>query len=286
MTTRRRWLTGIAAALVGAPALGALYGWRIETHWVDFVERNMPIENLPRELDGSTVLHLSDLHVGPQVDEQYLTSALERAAALGADFVVYTGDFITYDGAERLGQLARVLSGGPRGRYATLASLGNHDYGRNWVDARLSVRIAQIAADAGIQVLRNQILRTHGVQFVGLDDIWARQFSTECLTGLELGPPTIALTHNPDTVDLPGWEPLRGWILAGHTHGGQCKLPFLPPPVLPVANRRYAAGPVDLGNGRMLYVNRGLGHSLPIRFNCRPEVTLFTLRRSAPVQIV
>ena len=70
----------------------------------------------------------------------------------------------------------------------------------------------------------------------------------------------------------------RGWILSGHTHGGQCKPPFLPPPIIPVKNKRYTAGEFDLGDGRPLYINRGLGHLIRARFNARPEVTVFRLR--------
>lgn len=95
------------------------------------------------------------------------------------------------------------------------------------------------------------------------------------------GTPALALSHNPDSVDLPGWENHAGWILAGHTHGGQCKPPFLPPPLLPVANRRYTAGEFRLSGGRRLYVSRGVGHLTRVRFNVRPEVTLFELRPTA-----
>ena len=70
----------------------------------------------------------------------------------------------------------------------------------------------------------------------------------------------------------------RGWMLAGHTHGGQCRPPFLPAPILQVQNRRYEAGEVDVDGRRTLYINRGLGHLLQARFNVRPEITLFTLR--------
>ncbi len=76
-----------------------------------------------------------------------------------------------------------------------------------------------------------------------------------------------------------GWTDERGWTLAGHTHGGQVKLPFLPPPLLPVRNRRCAAGAVDLGRGRWLYVNRGIGDIVPVRIGVRPEVTVFVLER-------
>jgi predicted MPP superfamily phosphohydrolase len=73
------------------------------------------------------------------------------------------------------------------------------------------------------------------------------------------------------------WQNYRGWILAGHTHGGQCKPPLFNPPVLPVKNRSYTAGAFDLGDGRQLYINRALGSSWPVRFNVRPEITVFTL---------
>ena len=87
----------------------------------------------------------------------------------------------------------------------------------------------------------------------------------------------MALSHNPDTADRPVWGGMRGWILAGHTHGGQCRPPFLPPPILPVRNKRYSSGAFDVGPGRTMYVNRGLGYMLRVRFNARPELTLFTL---------
>jgi hypothetical protein len=78
-------------------------------------------------------------------------------------------------------------------------------------------------------------------------------------------------------VDRPGWSGRESWILSGHTHGGQVRIPFLGAPILPVRNRRYAAGAVRLGGGRTLYVSRGVGHVLQVRYNCRPEATLFRM---------
>ena len=72
----------------------------------------------------------------------------------------------------------------------------------------------------------------------------------------------------------------EGWILAGHTHGGQCKPPFLPPPLLPVKNRRYVAGEYALAGSRSLYINRGVGHLMQVRFNVRPEITVFQLAKA------
>jgi hypothetical protein len=70
---------------------------------------------------------------------------------------------------------------------------------------------------------------------------------------------------------------VRGWVLAGHTHGGQVKPPFLPSPVLLVRNKRYAAGEFSLEAARTMYVDRGLGRFFRLRFNVRPEMTPFTL---------
>ena len=90
--------------------------------------------------------------------------------------------------------------------------------------------------------------------------------------------PSIVLCHNPDAADEPVWDDYQGWILAGHTHGGQCKPPFLPPPELPVKNRRYTAGEFGLSGNRRMYISRGVGHLLRVRFNARPEIPIFSMR--------
>ena len=122
--------------------------------------------------------------------------------------------------------------------------------------------LTDVVRSCGITVLRNQMLDAEGLQIVGLDDLWANRFNPQdVLRGLDANRGAIALSHNPDTVDLPVWGNYEGWILAGHTHGGQCKPPFLPPPVLPVKNRRYTAGEFELAGNRRLYISRGVGHS-------------------------
>ena len=87
----------------------------------------------------------------------------------------------------------------------------------------------------------------------------------------------IVLCHNPDVCDLNIWNDYKGWVLAGHTHGGQCKPPFLNPPILPVKNKKYSSGEIDLEDGRTLYINRAIGHLFQVRFNVRPEITIFEL---------
>ena len=256
-----------------------LYTWRVEPHWVQFTERTLPIRDLPRDLHGRTLVFLTDLHVGPRVDESYLIRTLDRARALKPDFVVYGGDFISYSASSDLSLLQNVLSHSPIGRVATVGVLGNHDYGPNWSHPDIAARVAGVAASAGIQILQNTVASFGGLQFVGLDDVWANRFGPQsAFAARDPSMATIALSHNPDSVDERGWEPYQGLILAGHTHGGQCKPPFLPPPILPVMNRRYSSGFFDLSGNRQMYISRGVGHLLRVRFNVRPEVTVATLQ--------
>ncbi|HXU30690.1 MAG TPA: phosphoesterase, partial [Thermoanaerobaculia bacterium] len=191
---------------------------------------------------------------------------------------VYTGDFTSYEPGV-FAHAERIYADPPRGRLATLGILGNHDYGPNWSHPEVADRIADQMRAAGIRILRNEATEVAGLQVVGLDDLWAKRFEpAQALASIDRSRASIVLSHNPDTVDLPVWDGYEGWILAGHTHGGQCKPPFLPPPLLPVRNRRYTAGEFKLSGGRSLYISRGVGHLLQVRFNARPEVTVFELR--------
>jgi predicted MPP superfamily phosphohydrolase len=205
--------------------------------------------------------------------------ALRTAAALEPDLVALTGDFVSYRTAHECEELARVLRWLPRGRLGTVAALGNHDYGDGWRQLDVADAVSDVVRDAGATVLRNARVELAGLQLAGLGDLWSPEYpaAAAAVAGLDRAAPTVVLCHNPDALDWPMWDGVRGWVLAGHTHGGQCKPPFLPPPILPVHNKRYSAGALDVGPGRTLYVNRGLGHLYQVRFNVRPEITLFTL---------
>jgi hypothetical protein len=278
--TRRRFLR-ISAVAAGLGGVGiGVYTCRWEPHWLELVERQLPVAGLPDSLAGSRIVQLSDLHIGPQVDDVYLIRAFDRVNALSPEIVVYTGDFVSYE-ANLFEHVRRMFARLPLGRIGTLGVLGNHDYGPGWPDRDTADRIAELAAAAGVRVLRNEIAEVGGLKIVGMDDLWAGRFDPEkALAGMKPKTAALVLSHNPDTADLQGWGDYHGWILSGHTHGGQCKPPFLPPPLLPVKNRRYAAGEIELSGNRRMYVNRGVGYLLRARFNARPEVTVFQLTRA------
>ena len=148
----------------------------------------------------------------------------------------------------------------------------------NWAHPEVAQQAIDTLKPFGITVLRNEIHDVDGLQVAGLDDWWAQHFDAQSvLPRIDKARAALVLSHNPDTLDLPVWADYEGWILSGHTHGGQCKPPFLPPPLLPVRNRRYTAGEFALSGNRRVYINRGVGHLLHVRFNVRPEVTMFEL---------
>lgn len=274
--TRRRFIGGLLLSGVGV----AGYTFGIEPHWVEVVERHMPIANLPTELVGCRLIQISDLHVGPIVDDDYLLRAFELVRQLEPDLLVITGDFMSYRGPAQIDQTARIIERLSIPRFGAIGILGNHDYGDRWRSADVASQLTRRMNDLGVVMLRNQIQSVRGLQVIGLDDFWGPNFAPqEVIASRDPQTAQLVLCHNPDAVDAPVWSDYRGWILSGHTHGGQCKAPFLAPPLLPVKNTRYAAGEVDLGDGRRLYVNRALGYLRRVRFNARPEITVFTLAR-------
>lgn len=275
--TRRRFFKLAAAASGLGLGTAALYTWKCEPHWPEVVNIRLPIARLPAELKGSRLVQLSDLHIGPRVDDDYLLNAFAMVKELAPEIVAYTGDFISHE-PEILPHFARVSQHLPHGSLVTIGILGNHDYGLGWHDDETADEIAGLAQAAGLRILRNEIEEVRGLQIGGLDDLWSGRFSpVTVMSRLRVGGPSLVLSHNPDTADLPAWDNYAGWILCGHTHGGQCKPPFLPAPLLPVKNRRYTAGVFELTGGRHMYINRGLGHLLQVRFNARPEITVFHL---------
>lgn len=276
--TRRRFLKqlgGVGAAGV----LTAGYGRFVEPFWVELVKRPLSLPNLPAHLHGKTVMQISDIHAGDNISRDYLVRELQQAAALQPDIVVYTGDFVSYESAAQYDQLNSVIKHAPLGKLGTFGVLGNHDYGPAWQDAQVGANVVDTVSKVGITILQNDVVQLDGLQIGGIDDFWGPNFAPQqTISQLRDNAAAIVLCHNPDVCDLPRvWEGVQGWVLSGHTHGGQVRPPFFKAPVVPVRNKSYTAGAYRLANGRNLYINRALGHYIPLRFNVRPEITLFTL---------
>ena len=281
---RRTFLLRGSGALLGVTPFATVgYTLGIEPHWLEIVERDLPVASLPPELVGKTLAQISDIHIGPQVSDEYLAKSMLRIRGMSPDIVVYTGDFLTYvhsRGRSQFDQLRSVLSGAPKGALGTYGVLGNHDYGRQWSEPDVAALVATEVERAGIQLLRNDVATVQGLDIMGIDDLWAHQADSQKAMTNRRSAAVIALCHNPDGLDVLDWRGFSGWVLAGHTHGGQCKPPFLPAPLLPVENRKYTSGEIVVDQQRTVYISRGVGHLLKARFNVRPEITMFTLRRA------
>jgi hypothetical protein len=285
---------GVAASAVAAMAGAAWYARALAPRRLEVSTHEIPLPELPPELDGLRLAHLSDLHASAIVPLEWIRAAVDRLNTLEPDVACLTGDFVYgstgwADGCAQ--ELARLKA--PAGLFAVL---GNHD---QWTGAGA---IAGALAQRGIRVLRDESVslevRGSRLQILGIDDpglsclgdaagwdglrhAWAEaaEFVRQALAQVPAGVPTLLLVHNPDFMELlPGTAVDVG--LAGHTHGGQVSLPFVGPPLLPSCfGDKYAAGWVASPGGPV-YVNRGVGLIEPaLRWNCPPEAALITLRR-------
>ncbi len=235
----------------------------------------VPIHGLHSALDGFKIVQLSDIHFLPFTQLNLVEQAVTKALTLKPDLIVLTGDFVTHD-ADTIFGAVNALSR-LNAKYGVFAVLGNHD-------ARAGARIVrQGIAEAGIKVLHNCGFTFdvgHGqLNLAGVDDcLWGHPDIKAALANLSARAPTLLLAHEPDVIDdfsVAGPITLQ---LSGHTHGGQVRLPFLGTPVLPKLGEKYVHGLYRV-NGSWLYTNRGLGMvSMPIRFNCPPEITEIILR--------
>jgi len=278
--TRKHFLKRLfQLSVVGAFPL--LYSWQIEPFWVEFVERKLPVKNLPEELEGKVLMQISDLHVGNRFDWNFLIESFQEARQFNPDFVVYTGDFVNHGTSEDQNSLIKVMGNAVFGKLGTFGILGNHDYGEKWKDLGSSENICQTLQNAGVTMLKNEQQECNGLNFIGFDDLWSPNFDPmKVMKDYDASKANIVLCHNPDVCDKDVWNGYQGWILSGHTHGGQCRIPGVITPILPVNNKKYVSGEVDLQDGRMLYINRAIGHSFQVRFMVRPEITVFTLTQA------
>ncbi|MEM6980332.1 MAG: metallophosphoesterase [Planctomycetota bacterium] len=278
MNRRKFFFRSIAASTIA----GAGYAHWVEPRWPQLVRRDLVINHLPAELDGATAIHISDTHIGHRVSENYLRRQFEWIESLKGEFVLFTGDFLDNNSPEHLEIAKRLLPAFPRGQRGNAVVLGNHDYGNGyWKHNRITQSLVAMLDDQGLNPLINRYVDLDGFRVVGLPDLWHGSFRAPAVRELlaeTKATPSITLSHNPDSVDRPVWDDYDSWVLCGHTHGGQCRFPLVGAPFLPVRNRRYVAGAYEIDGGHHLYINRGLGHTMQVRFASRPEVTMFQLR--------
>jgi len=279
--TRRAFIAGAASAGLGMAA----YAGMPARHDLQVEPRTIPIKNLPDAFQGFRIAQLSDIHLEEYTEPYFLQEAVERINALQPDLVVLTGDFIsrgprpTDFAIKTAGLCAEILSTltAPQ-RYAIL---GNHDVavGSQPIIDVLEAHGTPVLVDSYTPIERGD---SH-IWLSGANDPGVSNCFLDLAIPAYPKAPVIFLCHEPDFVDTVVQHPrfpLIDLMLSGHTHGGQVRLPYVGPLLLPPMGQKYVQGIFHFGH-MQLYVNRGLGTvGLPFRLNCPPEITHITLTRA------
>lgn len=270
------WLLAIGAVI--------LFVWlglraRTEAGSLTITRVDVPVDGLPPELDGFTILHLSDLHLrgwGP-----FEQALVQTVRSVPTPAVALTGDFLgAAAGATALIPIVMEI-GRDRVVYGVL---GNHDY-LPQVNTR---SLANDLARAGVRLLVNgaDVIRHRGrrVWIIGVDDPHTgRDDLQQALSHVlppagEQGEPRILLAHSPDIFPAAARAGVD-LVLAGHTHGGQICLPGGVPIITNTRRGRFGAGLFRRGRTTM-FVTRGIGTSgLRGRLFCPPEIAVVRLVR-------
>ncbi len=245
-----------------------------EAHRVLLTRHDVRIPELPSGLDGVRIAQVSDVHFPG--NRTAARAALEHLHQERPDIVLLTGDMT--ESREAM-ESVRSFAGDAKGRVATVAVQGNweHRVGAVGQLARETYR------SAGVELLVNSSL---GVDFagerltlVGLDDPVAGSADLRAAReNVASGTTEIWLVHAPGYLDQPPETKDRpALLLAGHTHGGQIRIPLMSP-VKPVGSGRFLEG-WYYDTFAPLYVCRGVGTTgIPARFLCPAELPIFTLR--------
>lgn len=274
---------GIGALLASTFA----YSRWIEPHRVQIEQVELAIASLPTRLAGKRIVQLSDIHLGTYFTQERLAEAIQQANELQPDWLIITGDYVTVTREQRnlLGQKIEELIEPLRlSRVPTYASLGNHDL---W--SRQTPAIINALQEGGATLLRNHNAQLEdGLWLAGIDDAWGGNPNLHAaLDGIPTSATTLLMAHEPDFIDEVARQkaPVAAQF-SGHSHGGQVRIPlpiagadgyFSYAAILPHLGERYPIGLRNVEN-RYVYTNRGLGAwPVPYRFNCPPEITLFTL---------
>lgn len=239
----------------------------------------LSLPSLPKPLDGLTIAHVSDIHVGEWTHGPVLKKIVNRTNALGADLVVVTGDLINYELSDLSESIALLKK--MHGRYGLYMVEGNHDLIQNGPEFEQRVK------ESGLALLLDESatceVRGYPVQFFGLrwmDSVgtrhdWVTSWQVRRLVKYRQPDAfPILLAHHPHAFD-PAIENGLPLTLTGHTHGGQFML-----------DRNIGVGPMLFRywsgfyqrNQSQLIVSNGVGNMFPVRINAPAELVHITLR--------
>lgn len=277
--SRRSLLQTLPWLLPGGAMVGASYGVLIESSQIALRRIRIAVPGLPKELDGFRIGQVTDIHISRfQTQLRHLERGMELLAREKLDLLCPTGDLC--DEPRLHLDTLRLIKQVPT-RLGHIACAGNHEL---YLAEPSTIR--QAYERAQIQLLEEDSVLVGGVRLAGigfahsgkvprLDERLVGGQLDEALKNRRQGEPTILLAHHPHV--FPHVEGRSIALqLSGHTHGGQIGLlgRSLLEPVYPLIRGYYQAK----DHSSQLFVSAGLGHWLPFRFGCPPEVVVIELQ--------
>lgn len=257
---------------------------KFEVSKIDLVEIDIKLDNLGWNFHNFRILNLTDIHLGQWINPEYLNELIDYVNTLNVDLITLTGDYFSYitKGYEKsLTDSFKKL----KSRYGKFGVLGNHDH---WMDAS---EVGNIFKASNVIDLSNDvhILEKEGefLNICGVDSctVCADNLD-EVLVKMKKNTPSILLVHEPDFAEESSKTNKFDLQISGHSHGGQFIIPkFETTPFRGPNSRKYPVGLYKVGN-MMQYTSKGLGtNSFRMRINCKPEITIITLKTNKKQKI-
>ena len=292
----KRILTGLGTLFL----LLAVYGVAIEPRFLlDDEKFEVEIPSLPPAWEGQHVALVADFQIGMWLDNDGMVAeAIEDAVGDSVALLLVAGDFMYQPDSAKADRAAALIRPALEAGIPVVAVLGNHDYSlmKKASAARppIAEYLTQRLRELGVTVLENEAVAVPApsggapLYVAGIGSVWAEiSFPEAALAAVPSGAPRLVLMHNPESFRqiAAGEAPMA---FAAHTHGGQIRLfPGERNSWLDIVRKGevvadgWALDSLGAGGNR-LYVNRGIGFStVPIRINCRPELTTITLRQAS-----
>jgi len=257
-------------------------GWKTYHDTTQIVTDNitLAVKNLPESLEQFKIVHISDIQGDEYTGREEIARYVDEINKQQADLIIFTGDLISY-GTDFIEMSAQEL-GKAKAKYGTIAVVGDHDY---WAGTE---NVEQALADQGIPLLKDEnhtmpIDSTTNALITGVTEVYSKPSNPEIIDSLTTSAKNSALkifsSHQVvDHLIENAQQENYDMMLAGHTHGGQIRVPFMGMSFSAAERETEYVSGLYYENALPIYVNNGLGFTLgPIRYNAPPTVTVITL---------
>ena len=258
---------------------------KFDSSKIEVVEIDITIDNLGWNFNNLRILNLTDIHLGQWINPEYLDKLIDYVNTLNVDLVTLTGDYFSYvtKGYEQSLQdsFKKIES-----KYGKFGVLGNHDH---WMGSK---KVRDIFTNSNVIDLSNDVytLEKDGefLNICGVDSCTVCADNLDkVLAKMKKDTPSILLAHEPDFAKQSSQTNRFDLQISGHSHGGQFIIPkFETTPFRGPNSRKYPVGIYEVGN-MIQYTSKGLGtNSFRLRVNCKPEITIITLKTNKKQEIL